>query len=158
MGACWRCPISTNFKFRIIQNIKKRRKRVPNLHGIRNRILTFWVHGKNMSRQTTISLVGAAALAVGLLGMSPGFAAPANGTVIREIPSPGGAQKVVWRGRAGGWRGTGWREGRDRRAGWNEYEGIYGYAPVYGYGRVVGYGPHGYGPYYGAYPCCSSYP
>jgi hypothetical protein len=112
-----------------------------------------------MSCQTTIPLVGAAALAVGLLGMSPAFAAPADGTVIGEFPSAGGAtQKVVWRARAGGWRGTGWREAPGWRTGWDEYERIYGYAPVYGYGRVFGYGPYGYGPYYGAYPCCVSYP
>jgi hypothetical protein len=91
--------------------------------------------------------------------MSPAFAAPADGTVIGEFPSAGGAtQKVVWRARAGGWRGTGWREAPGWRTGWDEYERIYGYAPVYGYGRVFGYGPYGYGPYYGAYPCCVSYP
>jgi hypothetical protein len=74
-----------------------------------------------MSRQTTIALVGAVAIGVGLLSMSSAFAAPANGAVIGEAASNGGVtQKVLWRGgwRGGlGWRGVGWRGGLGWRGG-----------------------------------------
>ena len=60
-----------------------------------------------MSRQTTISLVGAAAIAVALLGASSASAAPANGAIIGQAATTSEVtQKVLWRG---GWRGGGWR-------------------------------------------------
>jgi hypothetical protein len=73
-----------------------------------------------MSRQTTISLVGAAAIGVALLGTSSAFAAPANGAAIGAAATSGGdlTEKVVWRGRGVGWRGVGWRGAGFRGAGW----------------------------------------
>jgi hypothetical protein len=75
-----------------------------------------------MSRQIAISLVGATAIGIGLVGMSSAFAAPANGTVIGEAALNGGVtQKVIWRGgwRGGaGWRGVGWRGVGWRGVGW----------------------------------------
>jgi hypothetical protein len=74
-----------------------------------------------MSRQIAISLVGATAIGIGLLGMSSAFAAPANGTVIGDAASDGAvAQKVFWhRGWRGvGWRGVGWRGVGWRGVGW----------------------------------------
>jgi hypothetical protein len=99
-----------------------------------------------MSRQTTILLVGAAAISV--FGMSSAFGVPADGAVIGQAASASVTQKVVWRGHAWGWRGAGWR------AGWD------GYRPVYGYGRVYSYGPYGYTIYYLTYGCrsCRLYP
>src|SRR5215472_15818390 len=74
-----------------------------------------------MSRQITISLVGAA-IGVGLLGMSSTSAAPVNGAVIGKTASAGeltekvawrgyGVRGYGWRGRGYGWRGYGWRPG-----------------------------------------------
>jgi hypothetical protein len=102
-----------------------------------------------MSRQTIISLVGAAALGARLLGMSAAFATPADGAVIAEAASASVTQKAVWRGRAWGSQGASSCRGWDCRAEWNAY------GPVYGYGRVYRYGPYGYGIYYGAYHCPS---
>jgi hypothetical protein len=107
-----------------------------------------------MSRQTTISLVGAAALGARLLGISSAFAIPADGAVIGEAASATVTQKAVWRGHAWGWHGVSSCRGWDCRAEWNAYR------PVYGYGRVYRYAPYGYGIYYGAYDCpsCTSHP
>jgi hypothetical protein len=75
--------------------------------------------GRLMLRQTTILLIGAASIGVGLLGMPSAFAAPASGAVIGEAASAGGVtQKVFWRGRALGWRGVGWRGVGWRGVGW----------------------------------------
>jgi hypothetical protein len=109
-----------------------------------------------MSRQTTIALVGAAVIGVGLLSMSSAFAAPINGTVIGEVASNGGVtQKVIWRGgwRGGvGWRGVGWRYSRGWRPGLAAAgaaaTGIAATAAYNNYG--YGYGPNfGPGPYAG---------
>jgi hypothetical protein len=110
--------------------------------------------GGIMSRRTAILLVGAAGIGVGLLSTSA-FAAPASGTVIGEAASAGAVtQKVIWRGRAVGWRGVGWRAGY--RPGWR---GRWGWRPGLAAAGLAtaatatafnsGYGnyPYGYYPY-----------
>jgi hypothetical protein len=128
-----------------------------------------------MSRQTTISLVGVAAIGVGLLSLSASTsAAPVNGASIGKAASAEElTQKVIWRGRAVAWRGVGWRPGWRRglgwrgvgwRAGWGWRPGLAaagvaatGLAAAaaynnYGYGN---YGYRAYGP--GAYTAAPSY-
>jgi hypothetical protein len=94
-----------------------------------------------MSRQTTILLVGAA-IGAGLLAMSSASAAPASGTAIRDAASVGDlTQKVIWRGRAWGWRGgLGWRAGW-RGQGWRGY----GWRPGWRVGRAGWGGWGGWG-------------
>jgi hypothetical protein len=82
-----------------------------------------------MSRPTTISLVGAVAIGVGLLGTSSAFAAPANGAVIAASTGEV-AQTVVWYGHVEGWRGAGLRA--------VAWRGAYGYPNYrYAYGSRV---------------------
>jgi hypothetical protein len=134
--------------------MEKQRKRVPNLHDAHHGILTFWAQtreaphrfrllgdlkgGRLMLRQTTILLVGAAGIGVGLLGMSSAFAAPASGAVIGDAASAGAVtQKVFWRGRAVGWHGVGWRGVGWRGVGWRT-----GWGPGWrGVGWRAGWGP-----------------
>jgi hypothetical protein len=119
-----------------------------------------------MSRQITISLVGAA-IGVGLLGMSSTSAAPVNGAVIGKAASAEElTEKVVWRGygvrgygvRGYGWRGVGWRGGGWRGVGWRPGLAVAGLglataglatAAAYNYGyNNYGYDNYGYGDNY----------
>lgn len=117
-----------------------------------------------MSRQTTISLAGAAAVGVGLLGMcSAVSAAPVNGAIIGKAASAEElTQNVAWRGRGVGWHGVGWRPGLRGGVAWHGagWRGV-GWRPGLAAAGLAatglaaaaayntGYGNYGYGSYYG---------
>lgn len=116
-----------------------------------------------MSRQLTIFVGAAAAIGAGFLGISSASAALANGPALGAAGISAGqlSEKVVWRGRAVGWRGVGWRPGWRGGVGWRAgwgwrpgltAAGLAAAGVATGAAYNYGYGDYQYGPYYGPAP------
>jgi len=106
-----------------------------------------------------VTLLLLSGIGVALLGASSASAAPANGAIIGEAATASEVtQKVLWRGRAWGWRGGwgwrgwGWRPGL-AAAGLATGLAVAATAPAWGYGWGSGWGPGwgyaGWGPAWG---------